>query len=118
MSEEQSKNQPPPDPVEITLSSEYYESSDELRVLAKLKVESMMDGLSRMNMVELLLKSVVEKIANEYVANWSDEVFDKLDADEIVKMVKDRIAEKMTERLGNTMAQVLAKARKEDGEKT
>lgn len=111
---EEAQPGPPESAAEITISSDYDKESDELRVLANLKVHSALDRLSRMNLMEMLMRAIVEKIATDFFENWSEEVYEQIDPEEIVKRVKEMVAERMTAQMGNTMAQVLAKAKEKD----
>lgn len=118
MNEEESEQAPPPEPDgEIRISSEYDKEDDSLLVGAKLKVRSMMDQFSRMQMVEMIFRALAEKIASDFFENWSEEIYEQIDPAEIVKRVKEIVAAKMAGQLDKTMAQVLAEAKgKENGE--
>lgn len=117
MSEDETQEQPPPEPDgEIRISSEYDKEDDSLLVGAKLKVRSMMDQFSRMQMVEMIFRALAEKIASDFFENWSEEIYEQLDMDEIVRLVKEEVVRRMADRVEGNMAQALVEPKEKESE--
>jgi hypothetical protein len=113
MSEQEPTPQEPDS--EIVLSSEYDKESDALHVGAKVKVRSLLDTYSRMNLVDMVFRALVEKIAQDFFDNWSEEIYEQMDTGDLMEMVKAEIVKRMADRMDTTLAQVIARS-KDGGE--
>jgi len=68
-----------------------------------------MDQFSRMNLMDIMFRSVVEKLAIEFCENFSAEVLGQLDPDVIKEAVEAKVKEKWVKMFDNAVS-ALAKA--------
>jgi len=99
---------------EILISSEYDAEEDTLHVHARATASTLMDQFTRMNLMDVMFRSVVEKLAIEFCENFGAEVLGQLDPEVIKVAIESSVKEKWVKTFDDAVSALAQAAESEN----